>query len=156
MRILVAGYKQSLCMKWLSQATTAVYAVDVELFPLFLLCQRASICLSSHYSEGNLFFFSVPAPGIAPSLPFPKNCLHLAECGIADVGFFILVILEEQPLPAQGAALPRWAPFRGGVRGAGLPWDPGATCLFCVKRHMCAGERLLWECRMSVQQLQEF
>lgn len=87
MRILVAGYKQSLCMKWLSQATTAVYAVDVELFPLFLLCQRASICLSSHYSEGNLFF-SVSLPQELPHLsPFLKTVSILQNVVLQMYGF---------------------------------------------------------------------
>lgn len=123
----------------MSQASTAVDAVDVDLFPLFLLCQMASLYL----------FFSISAPGIAPPLPFPKKCLHLAECGIADLWVLIIIILDKQPLPAQGADLPGWAPLPGGgVSGAGLgippgnlPWDRGAMYLCCVKHPMSTGDR---------------
>lgn len=99
-------------MKWLSQTSTAVDAVDVELLPLFLLCRVASLYLSCYFSEDNLFF-CISAPGIAPSLPLPKKCLHLAECGISDLQFLIIMILEKQPLPAQVADLPRWDPLQG-------------------------------------------
>lgn len=99
-------------MKWLSQASTAVDAVDVELFPLFLLCQVASLYLSCRCSEDNLFF-CISAPAIAPSLPFPKKFHHLAECGIADLQFLIIMILEKQPLPVQVAGLPHWDPLPG-------------------------------------------
>lgn len=114
-------------MKWLRQPSTAVDAADVELFPLFLLCQLASLYLSSHCSGDN--FFSVSLPQELPYLsPFPKS-LHLAEYGITDLRFVMIVILAEQPLPAQGADLAHWAPLQEGVgQGWALP-QPGLVCL---------------------------
>lgn len=108
----------------------------------------ASLYLSRHCLEDNIFF-SISAPGIALSLPFPKS-LHLAECGVADLRFLIIMIPEKQPLPAQGADVAPWAALQGwafhqpGQLLAGLPWDTGVYCghgLFCVKCHMSAGER---------------
>lgn len=139
-------------MKWLSQASSAVYAVDVELFPLFLLCQMASFCLSNHCSEDNIFF----------QYACPRNCpiSSLSQkvspsCRMWYCRFRVFNHCD----PWQGAGLPRWAPFRGGVRGAGLGvQQPGQGChgfrchvfILCQK----AGERrgpmqILWECTMD-------
>lgn len=81
-------------MKGLSKASIAVDAVDVELLLLFLRCQMAALCHSSRHLDDNTLF-SISAPGIAPSLPFPRKRLQLAECGIEDLWCLIIIILEK-------------------------------------------------------------
>lgn len=90
-------------MKGLSKASPAV---DVELFLLFLRCQMAALCHSSRSSEDNLLF-SISAPGNAPSPPFPRKYLHLAERGVEDLQTLITTILEKAaPVCKRNASAP--------------------------------------------------
>lgn len=145
-------------MKGLSKASPAV---DVELFLLFLRCQMAALCHSSCSSEDNLLF-SISAPGIAPSLPFPRRCLHLAEHGIKDLQILISTILEKAaPACKRNASAPLGSFAKGrvsrssavvgcwqGIAAQRLPscrWGSvcrrGAMGCFCVECHMPITER---------------
>lgn len=145
-------------MKGLSKASPAV---DVELFLLFLLCQMAALCHSSRSSEDNLLF-SISAPGIAPSLPFPRKYLHLAERGVEALQILITTVLKKAaPVCKRNASAPLGSFAKGRVSRSGaavgcwqgiatqrlLSCRRGSVCrrgamgCFCVECHMPITER---------------